>query len=147
MVTLFQNFSNLSCTYCATTFTDSELKTFLHRDRLDQLNSEVGVITRHHHFSTCIQFHFTSNVCCTEVELRTVFVEEWSMTATFFFAQHVNFTFEVSMRSDRSWFAQNHTTTNLILFNTTKQQTGVVTSFTFVEQFLEHFNTGNGRSQ
>src|SRR6478672_206769 len=145
MVTLFQNFSNLSCTYCATTFTDSELKTFLHRDRLDQLNSEVGVITRHHHFSTCIQFNFTGNVCCTEVELRTIFVEEWSMTSTFFFAQHVYFTFEFSVWSDRSWFAKYHTSADLVLFNTTEQKTCVVTSFTLIEEFTEHFNTCYGR--
>ena len=46
---------------------------------------------------SCSQVNFTSYVGCTEIELRTVFVEEWRVT-TFFFAQNVNFAFELSVR-------------------------------------------------
>ena len=30
------------------------------------------------------------NVCCSEVELRTIVVEEWCMTATLVFSKNVN---------------------------------------------------------
>src|SRR6185503_4052425 len=69
------------------------------------------------------------------------------MTATLFFAQYINFAFEISVRSDRTWFANNHSTTDLGFFNTTEQQTCIVTSFTFIKQFAEHFHTCNCRSQ
>ena len=36
----------------STTFTDSECKTLLHSDRMDQLDSHFYVITRHAHFCT-----------------------------------------------------------------------------------------------
>src|SRR4030095_6300153 len=77
----------------------------------------------------------------SEIELRTIFLEEWSVTSTFFFAQYVNFAFEISVRSDRTWFANNHTTTDLCLFNTAEQQTCVIASFTFIKQLAEHFYT------
>src|SRR6188768_416220 len=69
------------------------------------------------------------------------------MTSALFLAQNINFAFEVSVRSDRTWFANNHTTTDLSFFNTTKQQTCVISSFTFVKQLAEHFHTCYSRSQ
>ena len=51
---LFNDFSNLTCTYCTTTFTYCKLQTFLHSDRLNKLYSKVSIITRHNHFSSFI---------------------------------------------------------------------------------------------
>src|SRR5690606_29794195 len=99
-------------------------------DRSDELYSQVHVIARHYHFHTCRQFALTCNVCGTEIELRTVFVEERRVTTTFFFAQHVNFAFEFCMRSDALRGSDNHTTADIFLFNTAKQDTGVVASLT-----------------
>src|SRR5690606_7782417 len=130
-----------------TTFANREFQTFFHRDGLNQFNLQRSVIARHNHLSARVQFNFTGYVSCTEVELRTVFVEERSMTTTFIFAQYVNFAFEFSVRSDRTGFNDYHTTTDLAFFNTAEQETCVITSFTFVKQFTEHFHTCNGRSQ
>src|SRR4030095_11434245 len=69
------------------------------------------------------------------------------MPTTFFFAQYVNFAFEISVRSDRTWFANNHTTTDLGFFNTTKQQPCIITSFALIKQLAEHFHTSYRRSQ
>ena len=41
----------------------------------------------------------------------------------------------------QSRLAENHTTFDFILVDATEQQTYVITSFTFVQQFAEHFNT------
>src|SRR4051812_27126619 len=51
------------------------------------------------------------------------------------------------MRCNRTWLADYHSTTDLLFFNTTKQQTYVVTSFSSVKNFAEHFNSSDGRSQ
>src|SRR5882757_1094880 len=122
-IRLFQNFSNLSGAYGTAAFTDSEFQPFFHGYRLDQLHSQVGIITRHNHFSAGIQFYFSGYVRCTEIELGTVFVEERRVTATFFLAQYVYFTLEFSVRGDRAWFAKYHTTADLCFFNTAEQQT------------------------
>src|SRR3954465_167623 len=130
---LFYNFSNLTCTYGTTTFTDSELQTFFHRNWLDQFYSKAYVITRHYHFSTFRQCNFTSYVCSTEVKLWTVVIEERSVTTTFIFAQYVHFAFKLSVRSNRFRFNDYHTTTDIFLFNTAQQQTCIITSLTFVQ--------------
>ena len=46
------------------------------------------------------------------------------------------------VRGYRTGLGDNHTTTDLILFNTTQQQTYVVTSFATFQNLAEHFNTG-----
>ena len=55
-LSLFHDLSYLTGTYCTATFTDREFQTFFHRDRSDQLYSQVDVITRHYHFNTFRQF-------------------------------------------------------------------------------------------
>jgi hypothetical protein len=89
----------------------------------------------------CRQGHFTRYVRGTEIELRTIFVKERRVTATLFLAQYINLTLELGMRSDRTGFAKHHPAADLVLFNTTQQQTGIVTSFTLIQQLAEHFDT------
>ena len=61
------------------------------------------------------------------------------MTATFFFAQNVNLCFEFCMRCDGTGFSQNLTSFDFVSLNTTQQNTDVVTSFSLIQQFSEHF--------
>ncbi len=96
---LVKDFSYLTGTYCSTTLTDSETQTFLHRYFVDQLNSDSDVIARHNHFYSFWKSDNASYVCSSQVELRTIVVEEWSVTSTFFFRQYVNLCFESSVRS------------------------------------------------
>ena len=49
------------------------------------------------------------------------------------------------MRIDRTGFAENLAALNLVALNTTQQGADVVTSLRVVEQFAEHFDTGNNR--
>src|SRR5690554_6536271 len=90
---------NLSGTYGPATFTDRKPKTFFHSDRVDQFHVDRDVITRHDHFYTFRKRDLSSYVCGTEIELRTVFVEEWCVTSTFCFGQYVNLSFEFCVRS------------------------------------------------
>src|SRR5690606_19658612 len=130
-----------------TAFADSETETFLHCDSVDQLHRDRYVITGHNHLYAIRQCNFARYVCGTEIELRTVFVEEWRMTTTFCLRQHVNFGLEFSVRSYRTWFTDNHTTTDIGFLNTTQQQTHVVTSFTVIQNLTEHFHPCYGRLQ
>lgn len=60
-----------------------------------------------------------SYVSCTEVELWTVTVKEWSVTTTFFFRKYVYFCIEFSVRLDCTWFSKYLTTLYVFTFSTT----------------------------
>ena len=47
--TLVDDLNNLACTNGTATFADSETKTFVHSDRVDELNGYSEVVTRHNH--------------------------------------------------------------------------------------------------
>ena len=67
---------------------------------------------------------------------------ERSVTTTFFFLQDINLSFEFIVRFNRTRFCQYHTTFDLVFVDTTKQQTNVITSLTFVKNLTEHLNSG-----
>ena len=82
------------------TFTNREAQAIFHCDRSDQGNTHLDVVTRHNHFHTFRQFARTGYVGGTEVELRTVALEERSVTTAFIFGQYVHFALELGVRSD-----------------------------------------------
>ena len=67
------------------------------------------------------------------------------MTTTFFFLQNIDRSFEFRVRFNLTRFTKNHTAFDRFLIDTTKQQTYVITSFTLIQQFAEHFNTSYNR--
>src|SRR5699024_4291584 len=89
-----------SSTNCTSAFTDRKFSTFFDSDWCNQFNRDCNVVTRHNHFSSFWQAYNTCYVSCTEVELRTVVSEEWSVTSTFFFCQNVYFCFKRFVRCD-----------------------------------------------
>ena len=123
---LFYNFYHLSCAHCSSAFTDSEAKTFVHRNRLNQFNLHGYVIARHYHFSSCRKSTGSCYVSCTHVKLRTIIVMERSMTTAFFFFQNINLSFENSMRSDGSRFSKNHSSPDIFFIYTAEQKTCVI---------------------
>jgi hypothetical protein len=68
---------------------------------------------------------------------------ERSVTTTFFLLEDVDLSLEVIVGSYSAGLAENHTTLDFILVNTTEEETDVITGFTFIEELAEHFNTGN----
>ena len=87
---LLDDCSNSAGTYGSAALTDSETETLLHSYRMDQLDRHFYVITRHAHLGTSREFANACNVSCSEVELRTIVVEERCMTAALVFCQNVN---------------------------------------------------------
>ncbi|SAT34428.1 Uncharacterised protein [Klebsiella pneumoniae] len=111
---------------------------------MDQGNNHFDVVARHYHLYAFRQFDGASHVSSTEVELRTVAFEERSMTAAFVFGQDVHFRFELGVRVDGARLSQYLTTFDFFTFDTTQQNTYVLTSTAFVQQFAEHFNASTG---
>ena len=70
-------------------FADSETHAFFHGNRGDQLNVHINVVAGHAHLSALGQGDDAGNVGGTEVELRTIVVEERGMTAALFLLQDV----------------------------------------------------------
>src|SRR3546814_16275620 len=72
--------------------------TGVHCDRRNQLYTELNIVTRHNHLRAFGQDNFTSDVCCAEIELRTIVREEWRVTPAFLLRQHIDFGIEISVR-------------------------------------------------
>ena len=99
----------------------AKCKTLLHSYRVNQLDSHLDVITRHAHLCTSRKVANTCYVCCSEVELRTIVVEERSMTTTLVLCQNVNLSCELVMAGNSTWFSKNLSTNDLGYgLNTTK---------------------------
>ena len=79
---------DLTRTYGTTTLTDSEAQTCVQSYSVDELYSDLYVITRHYHLNTCWECDLTCAVHCAEIELWTILVSEWSVTTTLFLLQN-----------------------------------------------------------
>src|ERR1035437_7065337 len=82
---LFKYLSYLSGAYGSATFTDSETETYINSNRIDKVNCNSNIITWHHHFCSFRKCNLTSYIKRSNVELRTVFIMEGSVSSTFFF--------------------------------------------------------------
>src|SRR5690606_7812207 len=125
-------------------FADSEAQTFFHGDRSDQGNNQLDVVARHDHLHAFGQFAGTGHVSGTEVELRTVALEERGVTTTFVLAQYVDFGYELGVRHDGARLGQNPYSLNVFKFGTTRQNTNVFTATAFIHQLAEHLDTSTG---
>ena len=140
-IELVENLSYLTGTYCTSTLADSETKTFVKCNWSNKFNVDLNVITRHNHFNASWESNLTSYIEGTDEELRTIFVVERSVTTTLFFLQHIDLSEEVSVRSDRTRFSDNLTTSNILLVDTTEKKTYVITSLSLIKEFTEHLDT------
>src|SRR5205085_6705759 len=88
-------------------FTDCETQAFFHRDRGDQLDGDRHVVARHNHLFVRRQLDRAGHVGGTEVELRTVVVEERGVTTALVLRQHVDLAGEVVVWLDRARLGQH----------------------------------------
>ena len=77
---IVKNLSDLTRTHRTATFADSETQTNVQSYSVDQIYSDLYVITRHHHLNTFGKSDFTGAVHSAEIELGTILVTERSMT-------------------------------------------------------------------
>ena len=132
---------NCARTYRTATLTDSETETYLDSDRSDELNVHLYVIAGHAHLCALGKADNACNVCCSEVELRTIVVEERSMTATLVLSQYVNLTTELCVGMNRAGLSKNLATLDLCSLNTTEKYAYVVACLSVIKSLSEHLDT------
>ncbi len=123
--------------------TDSETQTCVTSYRVDELNVDLNVVTGHYHLYTFGESDLTGNVKCTDVELGTIVVVERSVTATFLFLEDVDRSFELAVGLNDTRVTDYHTALDVLLVDTTEEETYVVTCFTLIKKLAEHLDTGN----
>src|SRR5690606_37886402 len=128
-----------------TTLTNREPQPLLHRNRLDQLNTQLNIIPRHHHLHPTRQRHNTRHIRRPKIKLRTIPREERTMPPALLLLQDVHRPIEPRMRHDRTRLRQHLTTLSIITTNTTQQHTNVVTRDSGVERLTVHLHTSNHR--
>ena len=110
---------------------------------MDQLDGHLNVIARHTHLNASRQLANAGNVGGSEVELRTIVVEERSMTAALVLGQNVNLSGKLLVALNGAGFAQTLTSLDLSSLNATQQSADVVACTSLVKQLTEHLDTGN----
>ena len=110
---------------------------------MDQLDGHLNVVARHAHLGSYWQVADTGNVGSSEVELRTIVVEEGGVTAAFLLGQDVHLANELGVGVNGAGSTQNLATLDLLLVDTTQQSADVVASLSVVQQLAEHLDTGN----
>src|SRR5581483_11676327 len=125
------------------TLTDGEAQALLHGDGLDQLDLHLGVVAGHDHLGALGEGHHAGHVRRTEVELRTVVVEERRVAATLVLGEDVGLRLEVGVRGDRARLDDDLAALDVLALDATEQQTDVLTGLALVEQLAEHLDAGD----
>ena len=97
---LLLDLGNNAGTNSVAAFADSETHAFFHGNRGDQLNVHINVVAGHAHLSAFGQGDDAGNVGGTEVELRTIVVEEGGVTAALVLGQDVDLADELGVGMD-----------------------------------------------
>ena len=108
---------------------------------MDKLDCHLNVVARHAHLCTFRKLANACNVCCSEVELRTIVVEERCMTAALVFSKNVNLSCEFLVALYRTRFNKALSSLDFSSLNTTKKSTDVITSLSLIKKFTEHLDT------
>ena len=103
---LFDDLGNNPRPYSSAAFTNRESQSLFDRDRGDQADRHHDVVARHAHFSAFRKLQIAGYVCCSEIELRSVTIEERGVSAAFFLLQYVYLSFELGMRMNGARLAQ-----------------------------------------
>ena len=103
---LFDDLGNNTGTYSSAAFTNRKPKTLFNRDWGNQFNVHINVVARHAHLCAFRKLQIAGYVSCSEIELRSVSIEERSMSAAFFLLQYVYLSFELGMRMNGARLAQ-----------------------------------------
>src|ERR1700744_4350618 len=128
----------------AATLADRETQTLFHGDGLDELDRHVGPVTRHHHFRALRQRDHAGHVGGTEVELRTVVVEERRVTAALLLGQDVDLALELGVRGVGARLDDDLAALNVLALHTAQEQAHVVAGHALVEELAEHLHAGDG---
>ncbi|VVT18912.1 transposase [Roseovarius sp. EC-SD190] len=128
----------------AAAFADGEAQAVFHGDGRDQLNRELQVVARHHHFGALGQHHRAGHVRGAEVELRAVVGKERRVTATLFLGQDIGLGLELGVRLDRTGLAQHLAALDTFTVHTAQECADVVARFPTIQELAEHLDARAG---
>src|ERR1700674_1553071 len=132
-----------ACANRSAALSDREAETFVHGDRRNQLDRHLHVVPRHHHLHPFGQLNAPGHVRRSEEELRPVSLEERRVSPTLFLGQHIDLGVELGVRCDRPWLGQNHPALHVLLVDTTKEESNVVTCLAVVQELPEHLDASD----
>ena len=101
------------------------------------------MVAGHNHFNAVGEFDGAGNVRGTEIELRTITVNERGVTAAFIFRQDVNLSGEFGVGMNRAGFCENLSSFDFFTVDTAEKSTDVIACVCVIEKFTEHFDTGD----
>src|SRR6266540_1384404 len=142
---LLEDLDDAASTHGAATLTDREPQTLRHRDRTDQPDGHLGVITRHRHLSALRQTHLTGHIRGPEIELRPIIIEKRGVPATLLTTQHIHLRGKLRMRRDRPRLGQHLATLHIIPPDPPQQHPDVVASLPLIQQLAEHLHPRHHR--
>src|SRR5664279_4641421 len=140
---LLDDLGDATRTHGAATLADGEPQTFLHGDRLDQLDLHFGVVPGHDHLGALGKGHHAGHVGGTELELRAVVVEERRVPATLVLGQDVDVRLELGVRGRRAGLDHDLAALDLFALDAAQQQADVLARLALVEQLAKHLDTGD----
>src|ERR1035441_10157983 len=129
----------------AAALANREPEAFLHGDRLDQVDVHVGPVARHDHLGAFRQDHHTGHVGGTEVELRTVVVEERRVPAALVLGQDVDLALELGVRGVGARLDDALAALHLLALDAANQQAHLGAAQALPQDLAEHLHAGNGR--
>src|SRR5581483_8645639 len=132
-------------THGAAALANCETQSGFTRDRRDQLDLHLDVVARHDHLDAFRQLDGTRHVRRAEVELRAIVREERRVASALFFREDVHFGFELLVRLDGARLGEHLTTLDVVAIDAAEQHADVVAGDADVQQFAEHFDTGDDR--
>ncbi len=95
---------------------------------VDQVALDGDVVTRHSHLGALGQGDDAGNVGGTEVELRTITIEERGVTAALLLGQNVDLAGELGVRGNRTGLAENLAALDVLALDAAEQSADVVAS-------------------
>ena len=104
---------------------------------MDQLDGHLDVVAGHAHLSAFGKSDNAGNVCCSEIELRTIVIEERGMTATFILGQNVNLSGKLLVAGNCAGLSNDLASFDSSSVDTTKKDTYVVACLCIVQSLAE----------
>src|SRR5690625_5029386 len=126
-----------------TTLTDGEAEALLHRDRLDEADGHLGVVTGHDHLGALGQLDDTGDVRGAEVELRTVVRVERVVTPALVLVEDVDLGLELGVRGDGARLHDDLAALDLLALGAAEQEPDVLAGLGGVEELAEHLDAGD----
>jgi len=131
----------------STTLTHSKTLTNKDGQGVGKLHLESQVVTGHGHLDIIRKRNVDGAISGTDEALRPVASEERLGATTLVTLENVDLTLEVTTHFQRAGLGEAHTTTDLLLGDTSKKNTNVITSLGAVHLLVESLDTSNSRVQ